>query len=339
MKKTGLSNGIAAGAGILILILDSKTALQGAREGINLCIQTVIPSLFPFFVFSIMLTGSLTGRSIPLLRPLGKLTGIPAGTESIFLTGLLGGYPVGAQSIASACKNGQLSRKDARRMMGFCSNAGPSFLFGIIGPVLGEFWMVWALWLIHILAAILVGILLPGKSDQALTSPQSASITLPDSLQAAIKSMASVCGWVVLFRVIIAFGNRWLFWAFPSWVQIVMSGILELTNGCCALGCIKDVGLRFVICSGLLSFGGLCVLMQTSSVASGVGLGYYFPGKLLQSGISIILSFFIQLALAHQVRVESKSVIILIAVVLLTVFCIFLTIQKNNCSIWAKHRV
>ena len=41
----------AAALGMLVLILDSKTALAGAREGIDLCIRTVIPSLFPFFLF------------------------------------------------------------------------------------------------------------------------------------------------------------------------------------------------------------------------------------------------------------------------------------------------
>lgn len=291
MKKTGLSSTLAAGTGILILILDSKTALQGAQEGLSLCIQAVIPSLFPFFVFSILLTGALTGCSIPLLRPIGRLTGIPQGAESIFLTGLLGGYPVGAQSIASACKNGQLSRKDARRMMGFCSNAGPSFLFGIIGPAFGKPWMVWMLWLIHIASAVLTGTILPGKSNDNLALSIRQTVSLPEALHSAIKAMASVCGWVILFRVILAFGSRWIFWAFPSEVQLVLSGLLELTNGCCVLGSIEDVGLRFVICSGLLAFGGVCVTMQTTSVAAEIGLGYYFPGKVMQTLFSIILSF------------------------------------------------
>jgi hypothetical protein len=96
---------------------------------------------------------------------------------------------------------------------------------------------------------------------------------------------------VVLFRVILAFGNRWIFWAFPTEVQVVLSGILELTNGCCALGNIEDLGLRFVICSGLLAFGGVCVTMQTVSVAAEIGLGYYFPGKIMQALISIALGF------------------------------------------------
>ena len=34
---------------LLILILNVDTAVKGAQEGLELCIQTIIPSLFPFF--------------------------------------------------------------------------------------------------------------------------------------------------------------------------------------------------------------------------------------------------------------------------------------------------
>ena len=48
-------------AAMLALILDSKTALLGAQSGLDLCVRTVIPSLFPFFVISILLTAPFGG--------------------------------------------------------------------------------------------------------------------------------------------------------------------------------------------------------------------------------------------------------------------------------------
>ena len=50
MRKKQLWTGIAASMGMLVLILDGKTALEGARQGIELCLRTVVPSLFPFFL-------------------------------------------------------------------------------------------------------------------------------------------------------------------------------------------------------------------------------------------------------------------------------------------------
>ena len=102
MKRRRLLTGIGGCIGLLVLILDAKTALQGARQGVELCLKTVIPSLFPFFVLSILLTSSLLGSRIPLLRPLGRLCGVPKGAESLLIPAFLGGYPVGAQSVPEA---------------------------------------------------------------------------------------------------------------------------------------------------------------------------------------------------------------------------------------------
>ncbi len=282
--------GAAAAAAFIVLILDSKTALYGASEGIELCIRSVIPSLFPFFVMSIMLTSIFMGASMPILRPLGKLCGISAGAETIFLTGFLGGYPTGAQCVNQAYRAGQLKHDTAGRLLGFCSNAGPAFLFGMVAMRFTKIRYAWVLWLIQILSAVLVGMLLPGK-DQSNTSLVPAQpVTLQQALRRSVVIMAEVCGWIILCRMLVAFCSRWFLWALDDWAQVLFIGVLELANGCFQLGRIADEGLRFVICSIILSLGGICVLLQTRSVTKDVGLGKYIPGKLLQACISGIMS-------------------------------------------------
>ena len=91
-KHTPMAVAIASALGMLVLILDAKTALSGAAAGVELCIRTVIPSLFPFFFLSVMLTATLVGRALPPLRWLGRLLRLPEGAECIYITGLLGGY-------------------------------------------------------------------------------------------------------------------------------------------------------------------------------------------------------------------------------------------------------
>ena len=300
MKKTPIVTGAASAIGMLLLILDSKTALSGAQEGLSLCIRTVVPSLFPFFVLSILLTGSLMGVNLPLLRPIGNLMGIPQGAESILIAGFLGGYPVGAQAVGSAVRNGQLSSMDARRMLAFCNNAGPAFLFGMASSLFPRLWMAWLLWCIHILSAIIVSVLLPGKSSAAVMPACSAAPTIPEAMLRALRIMAQVCGWVILFRVIITFFSQWFGWLLPDTVQVIVSGILELSNGCCALGDIENTGLRFILCSGFLAFGGICVSMQTVSVADGLDMTLYLPGKLAQTLLSLSLSMLLQPLLPEE---------------------------------------
>lgn len=291
MKNTGRFGAIVGALGMLLLIFDSKTALKGAAEGLELCLWTVIPALFPFFVLSIMVTGSAGHLPTGWLRPLGRLTGIPNGSETILLAGYLGGYPIGAKCLAEARCQGRISQEDAARMMAFCSNAGPAFIFGMVNAMFDQIWVGWALWGIQIFSSLAVGAILPGKTRGQIPKEHTQGITLPDAVNNAARAMCGVCGWVLLFRMILAFLNRWFLWAFPGEIAVAFTGLLELANGCCALKTLGDPGTRFVICAGMLAFGGLCVGMQTASVARGVSLKWYLPGKLLQTAIAVAIAF------------------------------------------------
>lgn len=275
MKRTW--PGIGAFIGMLLLILDSKTALSGARTGVELCLKTVIPSLFPFLVLSPMLT------SLPL--PLGRLW--PKGAEGLLVPAFLGGYPVGAQSVAAAYGAGRLRKEDAERMLGYSCNAGPAFLFGMASSLFPRQWMVWALWGIHIASALMTARVLALDGGQAPTT--SDTVSLSEALGSALGVMGAICGWVVLFRVVTAFLYRWVFWCIPEEVQVALTGLLELTNGCFELPRVSSIPLRFTLCSGMLAAGGLCVAMQVRSVTRGLSLRYYSVGKLLQVCFSLLL--------------------------------------------------
>lgn len=283
--------------GIFFLILDAKTAISGAKDGIQLCLYTVIPALFPFFVLSGTLCRNVTGISSSFLKPLGKLCRVPEGAESLLLLGFLGGYPVGAQNIRDALQTGMINKQQAMRMLGFCNNAGPAFIFGMAGSMFSKSYIPWVLWFIHIASALLVGMLLPTHNRTPSKFSMHSNGSLVKDLEKSLKAMAYVCGWVVFFRVILSFCKRWFFWLFPAEMQVLLTGMTELTNGVCTLGAISCEGMRFIICSAILSFGGLCVAMQTISVAGNLGTGYYFPGKVLQGLFSILLSYMLQMFL------------------------------------------
>lgn len=269
--------------GMLLLILDGKTALAGARTGVMLCLSVVIPALFPF----IALAGVLMGASFGVLRPLGALCRMPKGAETLLIPAFLGGYPVGAQSVAQAWRQGQLTKGEAEGLLAFCCNAGPSFLFGMVASMFPSPRAVWALWAIHVISAVAVARLLPSDQGRTVVLAPREQPGLSQSLSQALRVMGLICGWVVLFRVVIAFLQRWVFFFLPVGVQVTLMGLLELTNGCCALPALEDVRLRFTVCSGLLAAGGLCVLMQTLSVTDGLSRKRLLQGKALQTAFSL----------------------------------------------------
>lgn len=295
--KRQLWTGILAATGFLLLVIDTKTALSSAQEGIRLCISVVIPSLFPFFILSSIINSLLIGKRIPGLKALSKITNIPIGAESLLVLGFLGGYPIGAQCINDAYTKGTLNRKDALRMFGFCSNSGPAFIFGMAGCLFDKPIIAWILWILHMVCSLIVGCLLPRNRNHPCSITEVSPLPISTALKESLKVMSIVCGWVVVFRVVIGFCHHWFFWILPSPVQAGLAGLLELSNGCFALQNIPLQGLRFILCAGMLGFGGLCVAMQTVSLTGDLGTGMYFPGKLLHGLISMLAAGIIQMLL------------------------------------------
>lgn len=274
--------------GILILILDGKTALSGAAEGIELCLKTVIPALFPFMILSSVFLSCAT--AFPWKWTVfSTVFRFPPGEGFLALPCFLGGYPVGAQSVCKAYQDGRLQKDTAQKILAFANNAGPSFVFGVVGQMFPKAWFPWVLWSIHIVGALAAAHCL-SNTDIGQRFDRQPEQSKGDPMVGAVKTTGVICGWVILFRVIIAFLNRWFLWFLPESARIALIGLLELSNGCCELPKIADIRVRFILCSEMLAAGGLCVTAQTASVTKGLSLRYYFLGKVIQILVSLMIS-------------------------------------------------
>lgn len=293
MRKKSMIVTVFAAISLLVMILDSKRALMGAQEGLSLCIRSVIPSLLPFLFFSSILTEGTRCANAVIMRPLSWLWRIPKGAESILLVGLLGGYPTGAHSVTSAYEQGRISKTTAQRMLSFSNNCGPAFIFGILGNFFEKPWETSALWVIHLLSSAIVSRLMP-QSGGITPAKETESIRPDHLLKRSLSVIAQICGWVILFRMLITFIDEWFGFIIPISVQPLLYGLLEITNGCLSLHLIPDSGVRFIICSVMLAMGGFCVTMQTASIISqDLKLSHYCFGKLMQAAISAALSAFV----------------------------------------------
>lgn len=279
----------AALIGFLLLIFDSSTAISGAREGLQLCLETVIPSLLPFFFLSGAITSSLSGPPGGLLCFLARLLRIPEEAAGVLIPGFLGGYPVGAKAVEGLYCQGRISYREAGRLLSFCSNPGPAFLFGMVTCFFPDKVFIWLLWAVILGSAILTALCIPGIPEVPRPQVQ-ISVCKAELLRDSLCAMSSVCGWVILFRTVIAYLQKLLFPSLTPEGRVLLTGFAELTNGCCDLGSVADTGLRFVLCACMLSFGGLCVLCQTATAAPSLPLEAYLLGKLSQTFFAFLLS-------------------------------------------------
>lgn len=278
---------------MVILIIDAKTAASGAAEAVELCIKTLIPSLFPFFLVTTYLNASIFGLHIPGIDMIGKTLRIPDKSESLLLLGLIGGYPAGAQLINEAYQHGQIDKRTGHILLGYCNNAGPAFIFGITQYLFSSFWTPFIVWGIHLFSAIITGILLPRPISKSISCKSNRQITIVQALQKSLSISTSICGWVILFKTLMAYIQKWLAGSSDKLGLVILTGMLELSNGCFRLTEIPSEQTRFILCVVFLAFGGVCVMQQTLSVTETLGFGLYVHGKIMQTCISLSLTLFI----------------------------------------------
>ena len=281
---------------VVLLLLRPQEAAEAVRVGLALCDWTVIPSLFPFFAaISLLLqlgaAEALSGLFRPVMQPLFRLRGECA---LPLLAGFLGGYPSGAKTAAGLYAQGRISRQEAELLLGFCDNCGPAFLLSYVGAgILGGTELGVKLYLIHIAAALLTGVLLCrlvrdrgpvllGSSlpVKAVSFPQA----LTSSVSGALTSTLGICAFVVFFQVLAALP--------PVPLPPLALGALEMVSGAAAL---SPGRAGFVAAAAIVGWGGLSVHCQAMSLTAPEGLSFrwHWVGKAVQALVSAGLAFLV----------------------------------------------
>ena len=261
---------------VLVLFLaEAGFVRAAAAEALSLCARSVIPALFPFLVVSSLLLSLGLGELLSpmlagLMEPLFRVDGVGS---SALLLGLVGGYPIGAKTAADLYRGGRLSRPEAERLLAFCNNSNPVFLISVLG--VGVFGSVRAgvwLWLIHLLSALLTGLLFRNHGGPARRQAGGTAAFQAVSLSAAfvaavresLSGMLSVCAFVTFFYVLV----RPLA-SLGGWLGPVLVGLTELFS---LTPLLRPDRFGFILASAMAGWGGLSVLCQTAAVLEGSGL-------------------------------------------------------------------
>ena len=102
----------------LALLWNAAAAAEAVRRGVTLCLTSVIPALFPFFAVSSLLVSLGAGDAARVLeRPFRALFRCGGAGAAAFLLGMIGGYPVGAATVASLVRQGDVSPAEGRRLL------------------------------------------------------------------------------------------------------------------------------------------------------------------------------------------------------------------------------
>lgn len=136
--------------------------LQSASNALALFATSLLPSLFPFYFCSLLLTfcGAVNTISQVGGKPISRLYRTKNECAYALFLSLLCGYPVGASTICELYENGILSEQDAKCASAFCQNAGPVFIIGTLGGVIFQNQAIgWIILLSHYLGTLLNGLI------------------------------------------------------------------------------------------------------------------------------------------------------------------------------------
>ena len=306
-------------AGILLLLLFllcfPKEAIDAAREGMGLWLNTLIPTLLPFLI----LTGVLirTGAADGLLKPLrpvwNHVFGISSSGAYALLLGLLCGYPMGAKLSSDLYGCGRISKREAEYLLTFTSHASPVFL----NTYLLQFCLEGKISSARVYGVLLASAALtmvffrfvvyrnrtrtPEASDRPADThnpkkepfpPGSLGTMLDASIMNGFETLTRLGGYILLFSILGACIRH--YWAFGALSGNLLTGSMELTTGLHALaGSELSLSGRYLFSTVLNAFGGVCILAQTKSLLHReLSVLPYFLAKCLNALFAAVLILF-----------------------------------------------
>ena len=310
------------------LIIFSSTNLSSAKNGLILWANSIVPSLFPFFVATELLThtnliynmGKLLNK---FMKPFFNIRG--EGSFALIM-GIISGYPMGAKISANFRKNNICSKEECERLLSFTNNSGPLFITGTVGiTMFGNSTIGFLLLFTHLLASLTVGFLFrfwkyKAKEKTNLQKYESNKINeitlsnlggiIGNSITNSINTILLIGGFVVLFSVILnIIKTSNLLNILCNFINPIfnllniptsfssgfISGIIELTNGLNIICTLpeKKISINIILASFLLGLGGISVLLQVWSVISKTDLSIkpYIIGKILHAFFSAFYTF------------------------------------------------
>ena len=312
------------------LLIFSKSNLPAVKSGLILWVNSVIPSLFPFFVATelLMHTNIITWIGNIFNKYMKPLFNVRGEGCFAFIMGIISGYPVGAKIASQFRQNNICTKEECERLLSFTNNSGPLFIIGTIGVLMFKNTTIGILLFVtHLLACISVGIIfrfwkkgitsndyvtnnLSNKKNSSSVSFSNLGEVLAESITSSISTILLIGGFIVIFSSIISILKSSgiliiisniiipIFKVLDidtSFAQPLLTGILEITNGINSISNIncKKISLNIIFTAFLLGFGGISILLQVFSITSKTDLSIkpYIYGKILQGLLASLYTY------------------------------------------------
>lgn len=249
----------------IIMIIFGKSLRSGIYTGLLFSLQTIIPTLFPFFILSDLWSATFhikdDGIASKIFERLFRINGIAL---SAFLSGMICGFPIGVKTANELYQHKKISKAEFEHLCCFANNPSIAFVISGVGAgILSNIKFGILLYLAIILSAFTVGIAFrPAEricKDFSYISEQ--KFNLVNSIKNAAVTSLNVIAYIIFFSGLIGLLSSFL----QKRTTIAMiSAFLEISNAVKLLSELsaQNQVARLVLIAFALGFSGLSVHMQ-----------------------------------------------------------------------------
>ena len=284
------------------VLLQKKIVFDTISYSLNVWVNNLLPSMFPFFVISDILIEYRITNYIPkwFKKTFSYLFAVKEEMVTVFFLSCLSGFPSNARITRHMYDEGQLSTDEANHILLFTHFSNPLFILSTVAVLfLHQEKYGYIILLSHFLGNIVLGIFtrknfLYSHIDYTETQKKSQSFSkvLIHAVKSSIDTLLLILGTLTCFLIFSTFLIQKL--NVDSYTGVIIKGILEITMGLKELSSlmIPDI-YKVVISSMFLSFGGLSVHMQVLSQIVDTDIQYYpfFLARIFHALVSGFICF------------------------------------------------
>jgi sporulation integral membrane protein YlbJ len=297
---------------LFVLLAYPSNCINGAKSGLLLWFNVVIPTLFPFIILSyIIIHSKLIDQFNQIASPLfSRLFSLPGYALYALILGSISGYPMGAKATVDLVEQKKISPREAEFVLSFSNNPSPMFVIGFVATKLLNNESIGLLLLVSIYMGNLVTAFLTkslylkpqDRSYSHKKNRRSPSIVmapkppitfayLDDCIASAASILVKVGGYIVIFSI-------------PSALLLstlnnaplvnILASTLELSNGVFLLSnLLYPEIMKYALLCALCAFGSFSVTCQTISIikASHLSIKKYFLSKLMNMSLTFLITY------------------------------------------------
>lgn len=288
---------------LFMLISRNHLIYSSIHYGLDIWVNNLIPTLFPFFIISDILINYNIVEYIPnfIKDIFKKIFNITDNMLIILLFSMISGFPSNARNTRTMYDMRVIDINEANHIMIFSHFANPLFIFSTVGISFFNNKVIGTILLItHYLSNFILGIIIRNsfKHDKhnyvnKINKHDFGSIFIA-SIKKAIDTILLICGIVCIFMVLSTIIDD--LFNFNDYNSMIIRGLFEMTIGIKSLSILNlSVRYKAIITSIFLAFGGLSVHMQVFSQIADTKISYfqYFIGRIWQMIIAGFLTYII----------------------------------------------